>query len=240
MAARGGNLIAAAIWQAVKREDARLAEAYRDLRADPDVQFHLAKAPPPPTAPGWLRRLGHWIADLLRPLGRVIAWVNRHMPDAPYARILLWSVLAIALAGLIWLVVARFRGGAWRWPHRRRREVDGAEAESWMPDAAPARAWLDEADALAARGAYAEAAHHLLLRSIEDIERRRPRLVRPALTSRDIAADQALPPRARSIFGGIAALVERSLFGGRAVSANDWGEARAAYADFALAKAWSA
>lgn len=230
-------MVAAAIWQAVKAEDARLAKAYRGLRADPAVQFHLAKAPPARTAPGWLRQLGHWIADAFRPLGRAIAWINRHMPEAPYARILLWSVLAIALIGLIWLVVTRLRGGGWRW---QRRENDSVEAESWMPDAAPARAWLDEADALAARGAYAEAAHHLLLRSIEDIERRRPRLLRPALTSRDIAADHALPPRARAIFGAIAALVERSLFGGRAVSANDWGEARAAYADFALAKAWSA
>lgn len=233
-------MVAAAIWQAVKGEDARLAEAYRGLRADPAIQFHLAKAPPPPTAPGWLRQLGHWIADLLRPVERAISWINQHMPDMPYVRILLWSVLAISLAGLIWLVVVRLRGDAWRWPVRRGREVDSAEAESWMPDAAPARAWLDEADALAARGAYAEAAHHLLLRSIEDIERRRPRLVRPALTSRDIAAEQALPPRARTIFSGIAALVERSLFGGRTVSKDDWGAARAAYADFALAKAWSA
>lgn len=232
-------MVAAAIWQAIKGEDARLTEAYRSLRADPAVQFHLVKAPPPPTAPGWLRRLGHWIADLFRPLGRAIAWINRHMPDAPYARILLWSVLALVLAGLIWLVVARLRGGAWQWPYRRRRATDIAENERWMPEPAPARRWLDEADALAARGAYAEAAHHLLLRSIEDIERRRPRLVHPALTSRDIAADHALPPRARTIFGGIATLVERSLFGGRAVSADDWNEARAAYADFALAKAWA-
>lgn len=231
-------MVAAAIWQAVKGDDARLAEAYRALRANSAIQSHLTKAPPPPTAPGWLRRLGHWVADLFRPLGRALAWINQHMPEAPYARILLWTVLAVALAGLIWLVVARLRGGVWRWPRRRQHATNTPE-EHWTPDAAPARAWLEEADALAAGGAYAEAAHHLLLRSIEDIERRRPRLVRPALTSRDIAADHALPPRARMIFGDIAALVERSFFGGRAVSADDWADARAAYADFALAKAWT-
>ena len=32
-----------------------------------------------------------------------------------------------------------------------------------------------EADALAAEGRFAEAIHHLLLRSVEDIGRRRPR-----------------------------------------------------------------
>lgn len=232
-------MVGVAIWQAAKGDDARLAGAYRALRADPAIQFHLTKAAPPPTAPGWLRRLGHWIADIFRPIGRAMAWIDNQMPDAPYARILLWTILALALAGLIWLIVTRLRSGAWQWPRRRRRAAEAAADDSWMPDAAPARAWLDEADALAARGAYAEAAHHLLLRSIDDIERRRPRLVRPARTSRDIAADRAMPPHARTIFGNIAALVERSLFGGRAVSADDWAEARAAYADFALAKAWA-
>ena len=232
-------MIAGAIGQAENGQDVRLAAAYRALRGDASVQFHLVKAPPPPTSPAWLRTLGHWVADMFRPIGRLIAWIIRQMPDAPYARILLWTVLALAVAGLAWAIVVRLRDGAWRLPRRHGPATDSAEP-GWAPEEAPARAWLAEADALAARGAYAEAAHHLLLRSVEDIERRRPRLVRPALTSRDIAADRALPARARTLFARIAALVERSLFGGRAVSADDWAEARAAYADFALAKAWSA
>jgi len=217
-----------------------LADAYRALHSDPDMQFHLVKAPPPPTSPAWLKTLGHWVGDLFRPIGRLLAWIGRQMPDAPYARILLWTVIALALAGLVWAVVVRLRTGSWRWRRRRRDASPAADEEFWAPDTAPVRTWLEEADALAARGAYAEAVHHLLRRSVEDIERRRPRLVRPALTSRELAANRALPPRARGIFAGIAAVVERSLFGGRAVSAEEWGEARAAYADFALAKAWAA
>jgi hypothetical protein len=104
----------------------------------------------------------------------------------------------------------------------------------------PVRSWLDEADALAAQGKFAEAIHHLLFRSIEDISSRRPNLVRPALTSREIAASRAIPSRAGELFASIARLVERSLFGGRAVGEGDWLEARTAYADFALAKAWRA
>jgi hypothetical protein len=65
-------------------------------------------------------------------------------------------------------------------------------------------------------------------------------LVRPALTSRDIAAASGIPPAARVLFGRIAALVERSLFGGRTVGLADWSSAREAYADFALPKAWRA
>ena len=114
------------------------------------------------------------------------------------------------------------------------------EEESWAPEAAPARSWLREADALAAQGRYAEAVHHLLFRSIEDIGRRRPRLVRPALTSRELAAAEALPPPARSLFARIAGLVERSLFGGRPVEAGDWTAARSAYADLVLPGTWRA
>jgi Domain of unknown function (DUF4129) len=164
------------------------------------------------------------------------------MPDAPYARIFLWTILGVAAAALAATVYQRLRHGEWRLPRRRRSVAvePGPEEEAWSPEAAPARSWLREADALAAQGRYAEAVHHLLFRSIEDIARRRPRLVRPALTSRELAAAEALPPPARSLFARIAALVEHSLFGGRPVAAGDWTEARAAYADLVLPGTWRA
>ena len=71
---------------------------------------------------------------------------------------------------------------------------------------------LGEADALAAEGLYSEAARLLLYRSIEDIDDKRPDLVRPALTSRDIGALSDIPGRPRSAFARIAMMVERSLF----------------------------
>jgi uncharacterized protein DUF4129 len=164
------------------------------------------------------------------------------MPDAPYARIFLWTVIAIAAAALALLIWQRIRTGEWRLPRRRRAAADaGAEEESsWAPEAAPARAWLNEADALAGQGLYAEAVHHLLFRSVEDIAKRRPRVVRPALTSRELAAAEAVPPAARDLFARIARLVERSLFGGRAVGEGDWSAARAAYADLVLPRTWRA
>jgi hypothetical protein len=163
------------------------------------------------------------------------------MPNAPYARILLWTVLALAAAALVWMVYERVRHGEWRLPRRRAVTAEaGDEEPGWAPEAAPARSWLKEADALAEQGLYAEAVHHLLFRSVEDLSRRRPRLVRPALTSRELAAAEAVPPAARDIFARIARLVERSLFGGRAVDAGDWSNARAAYADFVLPGTWRA
>ena len=73
---------------------------------------------------------------------------------------------------------------------------------------------------------------------MDDIGRRRPRALTPASTSRELAAEPAIPPPARALFAGIAARVEASLFGGRPVDADEWQAARAAYADFALAGAW--
>jgi hypothetical protein len=226
--------------QTALASDAKLREAYRALRGDHAVQFDLTPVAPPPQTPAWLRKLGHWIEDLFRPVGKAINWISSLMPDAPYARIVLWTVLIVAILALIWLLVQRYRSGEWQLPswHRRGR-ADEAE-EEWIPFAAPARAWLDEADALAARGEYAEAVHHLLRRSIDDIAHRRPQLIRPALTSRDIAAAEVIPTRARTLFGGIVVIVERSLFGGRPVSAEDWSATRASYADFVLSQAWRA
>jgi hypothetical protein len=220
--------------------DAQVHQAWRSLRADGAVQFELTPAPPPPHAPDWLRTLGHWLADVFRPVGHFLAWVTSLMPEAPYARILLWAVLVVAALALLWLLVQRFRTGEWRLPRWRRGVVEGEADEEWMPEAAPVRAWLEEADALAARGQFAEAVHHLLRRSIDDIADRRPQLVRPALTSRDIAGAEGIPGQARTLFRPIVAIVERSLFGGRPVSADEWSATRQAYADFALPQAWRA
>jgi len=220
----------------------RFAAAHRALRANSDIQFELKRRAAPIQPPAWLRAFGEWLRSVFRPIGRFIDWIGSFIPDAPYARILLWSVLAVGLAILCWMIWTRAQEGAWRVPRLRRRpgtELIEAE-EEWRPEAAPVRAWLEEADTLAGEGRFAEAAHHLLLRSVEDIGRRRPGLVRPAITSRDLASAPALPQRARQLFSGIAGVVERSLFGGRAVDAGDWAECRAAYADFARTAAWKA
>jgi len=220
----------------------RFAAAHRALRANSDIQFDLRRRAPPVRPPAWLRAFGEWLRSIFRPIGRFIDWLGSFIPDAPYARILLWSVLAVGVAALCWMIWTRAQEGQWRMPRwRRRRLPELLEAEEeWQPEAAPVRAWLEEADALAGEGCYAEAAHHLLLRSVEDIGRRRPGLVQPAITSRDLASAPAMPQRARQLFSGIAAVVERSLFGGRAVDAGDWAECRAAYADFAKTAAWKA
>jgi len=226
--------------QAAAEAAERLASAHDALKADTSIQFRLESAPPPPEPPQWLKELLDSLAGAFRPVGRFVNWIGSFMPDAPVARFIFWSMLVLAAVAILWIVYERIRHGKWRLPSRRTApsvEPSGDE-EEWAPEAAPARSWLREADALAAEGRYAEAARHLLFRSVEDIERRRPKLVRPALTSRELASAEAIPAAARGPFARIARVVEISLFGGRPVEEGDWASARQAYADLVLPGAW--
>jgi hypothetical protein len=111
--------------------------------------------------------------------------------------------------------------------------------ETWRPAPEVARALLEDADRLAEQGLYEEAAHLILLRSIQDIAARKPRAVQPSLTSRDIASLTVLSSSARETFTGIALAVEESLFGGRPMSREGFGRCRQAYEAFAAPGAWA-
>jgi hypothetical protein len=149
-----------------------------------------------------------------------------------------WCGVAI-VAGLVLYFLGR---EVLRYRRREKPAMQraGDNLPDWRPPVARARALLADADRLAAQGKFAEAVHHLLFRSIEDIDERRPRTLSPALTSRDIARIEALPAPARMAFGRITASVERSYFGGHALDAQDYAECRHSYEAFALPDAWGA
>lgn len=197
-----------------------LRAAHAELLRDKAFQFERASYEPP-RPPDWL----HWIGDLLRAAGPLLQWV-------------FWIGVGI-LVLLILYGVGRelLHLGA---PRPKASPAPLQAQPEWRPDAAAARDLLAAADALAAQGRFAEAAHLILLRSVEDIEAHRPRLVRPALTTREIASLAALPAAARPAFGKIARLVERSLFGGAPVGAADFAECRRDYEAFALPNGWAA
>jgi hypothetical protein len=219
----------------------RFAHAWHALRSDPSVQFNLPPPPPAPQPPAWLRAFLNWLGDLLKPVGHFIGWLLSFLPGGPIAIILLWLVIILGALAIAWAIYSFLRYGEVRLRFPRRTVALPLEAEEeWVPDVAGARSWLEEADALAREGRYAEAIHHLLFRSVEDISNRRPALVRPALTSRELAAAQAIPVQARERFASIARAVERSLFGARRVGEREWHQAREAYSSFALPSAWRA
>ena len=217
----------------------RFSHAYSALRHDPSTQFNLTPQQPPPKPPDWIEAFFRYIGKALEPVGRLLKWIGSFFPDAAYARILLWAIIGLGAAAILCALYNRLRHGEWRMRLPRLAPAQRPELEEdWAPAEAGARSWLEEADVLAGEGQFAEAIHHLLFRSVEDIARRRPAIVRPALTSRELASAKGIPARARELFAGIARLVERSLFGGRAVGERDWLTARQAYSEFALAPAW--
>ena len=197
-----------------------VAEAHAALLNDPSFQFDRANFDPPPT-PGWLR----WIGEMLEFLAPVLQWI-------------FWIGLAL-LAGLILYAIVREILRLRKPVAKPQKPVAPLETD-WRPDVQAARDLLAEADALAVRGQYADAAHLLLLRSVQDIEKRQPRALRVSLTSREIARLKALPEAARPAFERIGRVVERSLFGGGAVGAQDFADCRQAYEAFALPEGWRA
>lgn len=198
---------------------------YTQTMAGDTIQTGFPPPPPPPDTPEWLRALGRAIASFFE-------WT------APLAQPLLWTALGLLVLLLLYLFVPAFAQWIddlmwWRKP------ADESDAVAGHAEAGIARALLAEADALAAEGRFAEAAHLLLYRSVEDIESRRPGLVRPAMTSRELAEARDLPAVARDAFSRIARAVEISLFGGRAIDAGAWQQCRAAYAEMTVPQNWA-
>lgn len=193
--------------------DADFARAHDALLRQSDLQFTLAafQQPRPPD----------WLKPLLELLARM----------APAFSYIFWGGLILGALAILYFVLREFAG--LRLP-RFRPPAKPAPAVEWRPTEARARTLLEEADRLAAEGRYGEAAHLILFRSIEDIDGQWPNLVRPALTSRDIAAHRGLPERARQTFGEISKVVERSFFGGAELAAEDFAFCRRAYEAFAL------
>lgn len=196
-------------------DPARADAAHRALRSDSSIQFDFPWfMSDKPVVPDWLKSLldaVRWIGD---------GWT-----------VITWLTIGIAVVAFAWALHRSLRA----WLLNRRGQDDAlAHKPGWSPEAATARALLDEADGLAASGAYDRAVRLLLHRSVEDIERWRGDPLRPSLTSRDIARIDALPDAARAVFGRIVADVERSLFAGHPLGEADWTRARADYAGFAL------
>lgn len=220
------------------------AQAWQQVRADKSIQFEpwqIDLPPPqqlpeaagragsgaipanPPKPPPEPSQLGEWLRSIFEPIGKAlgIAWP-----------VMQWVLIALAVS-LVAYILYRFFAP---WFDRRNaaRIEAAAEEAAWVPDRDQAAALLDDADALAAEGRYAEAAHLLLVRSVDHIAAARPDWVLPASTTREISGISGLPDAARGAFGRIAQHVERSLFALRRLTREDWLEARAAYADFAL------
>jgi hypothetical protein len=199
------------------------------LHAEGNVQFAPVEIPPiVPPEPSWLERLlnafGEMLANWLGPAGMALGdswwWLQ-------------WVLLGLVGLFALVLLVRLINPSFFR---RANAASDSGTADTWQPDQAASLALLEDADRLAAEGQFDAATHLLLQRSVGQIAAARPDWVEPSSTARELAALPALPDSARTAFGVIAERVERSLFALRTLDRSDWEAARAAYADFALAR----
>jgi hypothetical protein len=197
--------------------------AHNAIYADKTIQFqHVTNAVVErKEPPQWVKSLADFIADISPALGY-----------------LFWIGLALLAALFAYFIITEVMGVRFFQPKATVEKA--APTPDWQPDVREARNLLAAADALAAEGQFEEAVHLILLRSIEDIDRHRPMVVRPALTTRDIAAIEVLPDRARPAFMRIASAVERTLFAGGRIDREEFGHCREAYAAFALPAGWQA
>lgn len=202
------------------------ARDWQELRADGDIQFAPIPQPKPPETPQWWKDFVEFLGSLFQPVVDVFAAVGQAVGLS--VPVLMWVLGGIA-ALLLGLLVWRFVAG------RARKRGEAEPGPGWMPDTSEALALLEDADRLASEGRYDEATHLLLKRSVGQIAAARPGLLDPSSTAREISALPALSQAARGAFATIAERVERSLFALRALTADDWQTARAAYAEFALA-----
>ena len=202
----------------------QLDAAHAEVKRDTSIQFALPDVPKPKV-------------EKKREPGPEFSWEWLEAL-APILRILFWVMVAGLALYLIYRLIPAVRDWVDLRFRRAKPEVEEEDSDDWIEERTVARHLLKEADALARDGNYAEAAHLLLWRSIEDIENRRPALIKRDWTAREIAAAQGLPGAARDAFAAIARTVEISLFGKRPVNADGWAACRDAYARFALGTSW--
>jgi Domain of unknown function (DUF4129) len=189
---------------------------HRELLADPALQFAFEQREPPQPPPSWLE-----------PLVRLLEFL------APFLSYIFWAGVIVVAAMIVYAIATELMR---RLPQQRReapppKDIPVAE---FRPAAARAHALLEEADRLAREGRYDEAVRILLHRSIEDMEAAYPATIAPSMTSREISMLGYLSQQGRATFAKIAQAVERSLFAGRGLTAEQFAECRRAYENFAL------
>jgi|GEM_PF-863272 len=164
----------------------------------------------------FLRKVGNFFSHLLEPIAPALPWL------------LYLGLFALVILILSPLVRALIVGKIERLFFRDRLKADAP----WRPSAEAAAALIEEIDALAGQGAYDEAVHLLLKRSVADLNAYRPDLVRKHYSARDIGVHPLLPEDARPAFAEITGWTEKSFFAGIKVGREGFMACRQAYVDF--------
>ena len=200
----------------VFQSEEEIEKAFRAVKRNESYQYDLADPIPrkPPSA------FSRWIGQFFEAIFSFLA---------PFLEIAFWLGVGALGIGAIYLIGRALYETRFALPAKKDKDVE--EIPLYQPAAAQARILLEEVDKLAAEGRYGEAVHTLLFRSIQDIDRNRPNVVRRSLTAREIGSLSVLTVGARNAFSTIAGVSELAHFGGVRVNKAGFETARAAYAD---------
>ena len=135
-------------------------------------------------------------------------------PLAEVLRVLVWAGAVVGAVLAAMYVAQRLFPGALGDPPF---EEPGAELSPALSDAP-----LRDAQALAREGRFAEAIHVLLLRTFEQLLRRRGIALAPGWTSREVLERASYPGQAREALAGLVGAVETCTFAGRPASEEDY------------------
>jgi hypothetical protein len=144
-----------------------------------------------------------------------------HPPDLGWLAYAILGVIAVALI-LVLVRYLHFRGGSGGAAAAAQKAGPKITAAPRAPAAEPEPErdrTFDEADALAAKGAFTEAVHHLLLIVQARLRPRVENGFQVSLTSREFLRRAKLPGDAATAFATLVAAVEISLFGMQAANA---------------------
>ncbi len=145
--------------------------------------------------------------------------------------ILMWGCLAVGIGlGLFWMIaeLSKFNEDAKLPPEEQAAAIDAATTAIIDKP-------LGDADELAARGAFAEAIHTLLLRTLHELARSAMVRVERSHTSREILARVPLLADAREALAGLITAVELTHFGDEPANADDYARCREQFNRFATA-----
>ena len=193
-----------------------IERAYRAVKRDEDYQYELAEPIPRKPASAFEKALGRFF-------NAIFSFI------APLLITIFYLGVGALILGALYLIGRAIYETKFAKPTAKKTEEP--DIPLYQPATAQARILLDEVDNLAAEGRYGEAVHTLLFRSIQDIDRNRPNVVRRSLTAREIGNLSVLTSESRTAFSTIAGVSELAHFGGVSVNKAGFETARKAYAD---------
>ena len=193
-----------------------LRDSFRELKRDESIQYDLADVIPPKPQSAFSKALSDFFLGLFKILFPILV-------------LCFWIGIGILIVSMLYLIGRTIYETRFA-KHVKKEKKEEPEIPLYEPARAQARILLDEVDRLAAEGKYGEAVHTLLFRSIQDIDRNRPNVIRRSLTAREIGSLSILTQNSRQAFSTIAGVSELSHFGGNPIGKSGFDIARQAYA----------